>query len=245
MLKIYLNVKELYNQTKDRDKFVMQLGDFNIKIEKNIIDLLTNNDIKKDSVKVYFNICKQKLNIITYEDKNAFKIFNDMGEKAPFCILLKGDINLNTKNAYIYYRDYFTKFAQTLVRYFSKIIIDCKCNVVSEYKNKDIEFLYIKSIDIFNIDKISEDNCIILPNYKYFNDFFINFIDILIIVEARYDKDIVELTNLMLDIGKSICVVPSNIFRKNSYFSNYLIKQGADIILNRQDLKFILNNIMS
>lgn len=66
----------------------------------------------------------------------------------------------------------------------------------------------------------------------------------IIVIEARYEAKIVNLVNCFLENGKDIFVVPSNIFRKNSYFSNFLIKQGAEIILNKQDLKYILNNII-
>ena len=79
---------------------------------------------------------------------------------------------------------------------------------------------------------------------KYINKFKLMLCDIFIIIEARYEEKIVKTVNYLVENSKDIYVVPSNIFRKNSYFSNYLIKQGADIILNKNDLKFILSKII-
>ena len=99
-------------------------------------------------------------------------------------------------------------------------------------------------MDIFKDENIYNENCIILPNIIQYYNYMLNVIDLMVIVEARYEEKIVNLVNCFLEKGKDIYVVPSNVFRKNSYFSNFLIKQGADVILNKQDLKYILNNII-
>ena len=49
----------------------------------------------------------------------------------------------------------------------------------------------------------------------------------------------------MAKSAKEVLVVPSTVFNKNSYFSNYLIKQGADVLLNKWDLKFVLKRLIS
>ena len=67
------------------------------------------------------------------------------------------------------------------------------------------------------------------------------------IITKQYDEmgiiDTIEVGTIgkIFEKNKDIYVVPSNIFNKNSYFSNYLIKQGADILLNKQDIKFIVS----
>ena len=66
-------------------------------------------------------------------------------------------------------------------------------------------------------------------------------LDYLVIIEAKYEEEVIKLVDMLLQNNKDIYVVPSNIFNKNSYFSNYLIKQGADILLNKQDIKFIVS----
>ena len=70
-------------------------------------------------------------------------------------------------------------------------------------------------------------------------------IDILVIVEARYEEKIIKLVDEMAKSAKEVLVVPSTVFNKNSYFSNYLIKQGADVLLNKWDLKFVLKRLIS
>ena len=66
------------------------------------------------------------------------------------------------------------------------------------------------------------------------------FCDAIVIPEARYENKIVSKVDYMLEKSKPILIFPNSIFNKNGYFSNYLIKQGADIILNKYDLLFIL-----
>ena len=40
----------------------------------------------------------------------------------------------------------------------------------------------------------------------------------------------------MLEKGKDILVCPGGIYSHNTYFSNYLIKEGAKIVLNKNDV---------
>ena len=72
-------------------------------------------------------------------------------------------------------------------------------------------------------------------------EIFLKILDCLVIIEAKYEEEAIKLVDTLLQNNKDIYVVPSNIFNKNSYFSNYLIKQGADILLNKQDIKFIIS----
>ena len=64
-------------------------------------------------------------------------------------------------------------------------------------------------------------------------------IDVLIILNAKYELDIVTMTDIAIDMGKQIYVVPGSIDDKNYMFSNYLIKDGAIVILNNKDIENI------
>ena len=46
----------------------------------------------------------------------------------------------------------------------------------------------------------------------------------------------------MLDFGKEILVVPGDIQDKNCYFSNYLLKEGASVVLNEEDIQDIFKS---
>ena len=71
----------------------------------------------------------------------------------------------------------------------------------------------------------------------------LSMMDLVIIVEAKYEGYIVEKINYFAEKSTPILVYPSSIFNKNSYFSNYLIKQGADIALGKNDLLFVLKSL--
>ena len=57
------------------------------------------------------------------------------------------------------------------------------------------------------------------------------------IPESSYNKEIYLISSLLLEQGKDIHVVPGNIYTNSSYFSNFLLKEGANIILNKYDLE--------
>ena len=54
--------------------------------------------------------------------------------------------------------------------------------------------------------------------------------DTLVIINSKYKLRIVNVVENSLNLNKEIKVIPNSILDKNSYFSNYLIYQGADII---------------
>ncbi len=94
--------------------------------------------------------------------------------------------------------------------------------------NKD----YDKSSFIFN-NLISNDNRI---------EILSSLLDHFLVPEAAYQEEIVSLTDVICEYGKNILVVPSDIYKNTSYFSNYLIKQGCDVILSTKDIKYYIDN---
>lgn len=217
-----------------------------IKIAHSIIINFLDKNIKEETNKLYNYIISNNYEIITIEDDKYPRKILGINEEIPFCYITKSNLNLNNKNIYIYFNNYYTKFARNLIEYFAKITNEEKANIITEYNLKSTEKLEIISSNMFkDINICDRKNYIILPNNKYVGNFRINIIDILILIEARYENDIISIVDILLEKGKDIYVIPSNIFNKNNYFSNYLIKQGADIILNKWDLKFILKKIIS
>lgn len=241
LTKQFNSIKNLYECSKDINILYRKLE--NTYIDKSIIKLLNEDNIKEEVNKKYTELLKSDIKIITIEDKEYPKEIKENNYEFPFCILVSNKINLNNKTIYIYYDEYFTKFAKNIVCYFSKIINNEKCNVICNYQNREVNNIQIKIADIFKEKNLQYEKCIVLPNIKSYYSYILKLVDFMIIIEARYEEKIVKLVNYFLENGKDIYVVPSNVFRKNSYFSNYLIKQGADVILNKQDLKYILNNI--
>ena len=235
LIKKYGSIEKIYKLTENR-KMAKEID-----IDNSIVNLLFDDNKKRKAKNKYKKIIENKIIIIPFEKYDKRLNVKNM----PFYILSDKQINLNNKNVYIFYDNYFSNFSETLLKYFTKIINEEKCNAFSEYKREKIEILNIYFEDTVELCNMkTRKNYIILPDLKHLRSFLINILDVLIIIQARYEKNIVMFTDMMLEYGKEVYVVPSNIFRKNSYFSNYLIKQGAQIILNKQDLKMLLNNII-
>ena len=209
-----------------------------VNIDKEIVFLLESDNIKNKAKNIYNKLKSQNKNIITILDKEYPKVLLDKISNIPFCIICDRKINFNNKNIYIYFKDYFSKYGLKVLNYFIKIFSNNNCNVFSKYKEKCLK---IKYISISNIDEYNfKENCYIYIS-KLYMEIFLKILDCLVIIEAKYEEEAIKLVDTLLQNNKDIYVVPSNIFNKNSYFSNYLIKQGADILLNKQDIKFIIS----
>lgn len=223
--------------------------DLDIEIEEKIKGILTDssilkdfrdNNIKKKVKFMYKSLVNKNIDLITLDDYYEYITkHSTLKMEIPFCIIITKNINLCNKNVFIYYADYFSKSAIYTLKFFTKLIEQNQGNTISLCESKNVIDIKISSfMDIEKMDKIN----IILSSEKYILFFLLVFTDICIIIEAKYEKIISKIVDLFIESGKDIYVVPSGIFNKNSYFSNYLIKQGADIILSANDLKLILKD---
>lgn len=240
LIEKFNNIENLYNKSKNYEGFSKIIE--NEDIAQSIIKLLTEDNIKEEVNIKYNEFLEKNFKIITIEDKEYLLDLNESSN--CFCIIASKNIFLNKSSIYIYYNEYFTKFAKNIISYFSKIISSQNCNVICDYQTNDLENIQVEILDWYNLNYVDYGNYIIFPNICAYYNYILNRIRFLIIIEARYEEKIVNLVDYFLENGKDIYVVPSNVFRKNSYFSNYLIKQGAEVILNKQDLKYLVNNII-
>lgn len=222
------NINALFKEEKIED----------VKLEEGILKSFLDKNIKERANKLYRLIEKEKLEIITIEDKK-YPIKQD----CPFCIVVSKGFrhNLNKRMVNIYYNSYFSKPAEVIIKYNYEIIKSLGLEVMSKYeKINSIKTGYLeKYLNSSNKDNylFTLEDCIFFVND---NTDEILFCEAIVIPEARYENKIVSKVDYMLEKSKPILIFPNSIFNKNGYFSNYLIKQGADIILNKYDLLFIL-----
>ena len=211
------------------------------KLNNSIVKSFLDKNIKERTIRLYNKIEENKLRIITREEKDFPKRM-----KNAFCIItnLNFTKNLNNKNVYIYYANYYSKVAKSITKYNYEVIKELDYNLFCEYE--EIETIKIDKLEKYLNNKNEEKYLFDLNNYIFYiagEIDILSIIDMVIIIEAQYEGNIVEKVNYFVEKSIPILVFPNSIFNKNSYFSNYLIKQGADIALGKNDILFALKSL--
>lgn len=237
LINIFSNAFTLFECTKDRDKFKSIIHSRKIFIPRNIYSKLISNELKEKLNKVYLNLVNQNIKIIPIISdeypKNLLNIYNP-----PLAILTYGNVIFNNKKIVYVYDENLSKFGKKVYKYFNYYIKN-KMLMIGNTKECDI---LIKNENIFDENYVNnlQGSFILISNNNIKNVLILGIIDYLLIIEAKYNKDTKDMVNNILENGKEILVVPGNIFNKNHYFSNYLIQEGATVLLNKYDLdKFI------
>ena len=245
-MKAFHSEKELFILSNNKYLFKEKLIQNNLNITNKLFFSLTNIKIKEKSKIIYDNLKVQHFNFVNIFSKYYPEELRGI-LSAPLLLCYKGDIGLLNKKV------------KRLVMYNSnKELMKCieyKSIYDSIKKNKGIicinndmksPKIKVKSVDILseeyeykeNINK--EDLHILVP--KQFNslpEVIASISDSLLIFSANYNKEIYRLSYDMIDFSKEILVVPGNICNKDYYFSNYLIREGATVILSYKDIEKI------
>lgn len=244
----YIEIEKILNNRGINlyDIFSYEIVDIieSIGIDKNIINLFKDKIIKENVSKIYDYLFENNMAFYTLEDYKSVLFKRNISVNIPFCIIYSDNIDLNLKNVYLYYNDYFSKCANSTIKYISKIINQNGGNAISLYNCENTIRIYNDEIEKIanNINKEKMFERVIILNKKYMAFFIMLFLDFLVIAEGKYEIELKQLVDLFMESGKEIYVVPSYIFNKNSYFSNYLIKQGSEIILGANDVKLMLKD---
>ena len=236
LLKVFNNVKDIYVNTKDKDKFLKILRLNCIHISYNVFYNLVDLELKVKSIELFKSLSESDIKIINihskYYPKQLINIFNP-----PLVIFASGNLELlknkmvytySSNNFSITYKKKYYEFYESMNENNISIVSD----VLTEYSS--IVYLpYIKKMsreDILVIsDKLEENSSI---NYEYITGMS----DCLFIPEASYNIKAAMIVDLILEQGKDIFVIPGSIYNKETYFSNYLIKDGAICITSKTDL---------
>lgn len=236
LLKIFKDAKNIYALSQDKDKFLRLLRLNHIHISYRIFSNLVDSDLKVKSKELFQNLKKQNIKIINifsiYYPKELINTFNP-----PLTIFAYGDLSiLLNKKVYVYTSNNFStdgikvhnEFCDCMFKNNIAILTD----ILTEYTN--ILYLpYLKKIDRENLIVISDK----LEDTSYINyEYITGSSDCLLIPEANYTIKIAMIVDLMLEQGKYILVIPSSIYNKEAYFSNYLLKDGAVCITSKVDL---------
>ena len=267
-LKSFNSIQNIFNLSKTEFLFKEILTYKNLHISAELLNEFTNPELKIKSEKLFFKLQQLHFDIIPINSNRYPKVLlNNLNP--PLCIIHTGNgKNINSKNLKfsILYNSNFSSNGKTVYNIFSKYLLE-QCDVVNIYNNFDnINVLdNIKNmnntVQIFDFNIIRKSN---INNYfdyfekGYFNsndiiltdnrskiasiEMMCNFVDYYIVPESGLNKYIFIISELIAENSKEILVVPANIYNKTSYFSNYLIKQGCDILLSVNDIKYYIDN---
>ena len=211
----------------------------NLFFSDNILKKLLNSKLKFESVKLYTNLVQKGIHI------NRIKIIDRYIYTCTYGNIKILDSNL--KKQYIYYTKNISEYGKLKYEYFlnnKSIKENINVCVGNEKLNKRV-----RNIIILNIDNISELRSIDIKKFDKHNLYLFNFYDInyiltiadnLLIIEAKYEANVVKLVDYFLELGKEILILPGDVWDKNCYFSNFLIKEGANVVLNINDINLYL-----
>lgn len=245
LIKIFNSTINLYNFSKDEFKFEEYLKSNNFNLNENLKTQISNNTLKQKARGIYNYLKSKNIKIVPINSKfypeNLKNIFSP-----PLCIYVIGNLELlKNKKVYVYENENISKYANKITTLLYKQILN-PINYLILNKNLNIESVNLLR-DISKI-KLKEGiniyyNSICNDNYIKDTEIKSGILDLLIIPEANYDKNISIFVDCFLELGKEICIFPNEIFNKNAYFSNYLIKNGANILTNIYQVKEVLNNL--
>lgn len=156
-------------------------------------------------------------------------------------------LNCTRKKLYIFCDNNTSKYGIEKCKYF------LNCKNVKENINVCIGSKNIKknscNISIVNIENVSELRTIQIERLNINNLYIfslyniicmLTIADVILIPEAKYTSYSNTLVSNFLDFGKDILVIPGDIWDKNCFFSNFLIREGANVMLNINDLNVFL-----
>lgn len=236
LLRIFNSAKHIYEVSKNKDAFLKFLRNKGISISYKIYSNLVDSNLKVKSIELFRNLKKQNIKVINvcskYYPKELLNVLSP-----PLTLFAYGDISvLLSKRIYVYNSIHVTINGTKVYNEFCECMknnnISIITDLLTEYTNI-IYLPYIKKIDRDKLIVISdrlEENAYI--NYEYITGIS----NCLFIPEAGYNMKVAILVDTILEQGKDILVVPSSIYNKEAYFSNYLLKDGAICITSKSDL---------
>ena len=268
LLRVFNSIENLYKISKTKFLFKQVLSDNNVAIQNEVFYKLTDSQIKQDLNNLCKKLEDNKVQVLISQEQKYNKLFFYLKEYQNAVFSIGNKKLLENKNIMLFKNDIFEEetnnYAEKIYSELRKEIDNEKRirvellndveSLVSVFKNSqkldNIIFILNEKITesmLEKIDRINLKNTLILftmynfsDKYKEFNDYLLScIVDNLVLIEAKYTKRNVEFIDNVLNHGKNIYVVPGNIFNSSNYFSNYLIKLGANIILSNRDIKDI------
>lgn len=237
LIHIFFDVSNIYKISNNKILFQNIIYSNKTFIPKKVFLNLVSYELKENAELIYMNLINQNIKIIPISSNNYPRNLLNINNP-PLVIFSYGDILLNEKKSIYVYNKNFSNFGKKVYKYFNYYIT----GKLLKLGNEDECDIMISKENIFNENyiNVSTKNRIIIPydNIKF--KIILGIVDYLFLIEAQYNEETKNIVNFFVESGKEILVVPGNIFNRNHYFTNYLIQEGATVIINKLDFdKFI------
>lgn len=237
LIHIFLDVSNIYKISNNKILFQNIICSNKTFIPKKVFLNLVSYELKENAELIYMNLINQNIKIIPISSNNYPRNLLNINNP-PLVIFSYGDILLNEKKSIYVYNKNFSDFGKKVYKYFNYYITG---KLLKLGKEDECDIMISKE-SIFNENyiNVSTKNRIIIPydNIKF--KIILGIVDYLFLIEAQYNEETKNIVNFFVESGKEILVVPGNIFNRNHYFTNYLIQEGATVIINKLDFdKFI------
>lgn len=248
MIKVFKSSLKIYEYSKNKELFYKILHKNNIFLSNEILLSLTSLKLKERARKLYKFFSDNNILTVPINSTKYPKQFYNM-DIPPICIFIYGNINALNNDIICLYNGKFSKYGKKVYSDFSKYIISKNINIIGDGNDDEYISICIEGFKTFDeiilkeyINNLSLDKVnIFFSNefYKMYKYYLISTLaKFIVVIEGGYgDIDKLKLiVDFSIEQDKEILVTPGNIYNKYAYFSNYLIKQGANIILNKYDI---------
>lgn len=245
LMNVFKSSIKLYNSDKKQIENILKSNNFFI--DSNLKSNIEDPQYKEKARIIYNKLKQNNVNIIPINSKEYPSKLNKIFSP-PICLFVRGNIKCLSSNIVYVYKEKNSSYENRKIQkwiydrysnynnilFFKKDINIKIINLANEYEK------IITDDENFNIANIYVNN----PNNNYVKNIEVaaGIIDKFIIIEAKYKKETVLLVDCILEYGKEILVFPNSILSTNSYFSNYLIKNGASIITSFKDIEDNIKN---
>lgn len=237
LIHIFFDVYNIYKISNNKILFQNIIYSNKIFIPRNVFLSLISYELKEKLEDIYINLINQKISIIPIISKEYPKNLLNINNP-PLVIFKYGDISFNNKKSIYVYNENLSNFGKKVYKYFNyyikgkllRIGKDDECDIIISKENI-LEKNYVNTSTKSRIIIVDE-------NLKF--KLILGIVDYLFLIEAKYNEETKNIVNFIIECGKEVLVVPGNIFNRNHYFSNYLIQEGATVIINKLDFdKFL------
>lgn len=266
LLKAFSFLENIFEFSKSKILFQDILVQNHIFLNYKIFSQLVNNRLKQEALYVYDNLKLQKIKLVSIFSKDYPECLKDYPE-TPLLLFIKGDeknlVGFQYKRVYFYSSNIqIIKSNKSISKILNYTL--SKSNLISICQNSLNDLIYNKSLIyneacnnkiIFKTSNILDSNfvsnelkmnelCIYIPEKaKYTELLKCSISDTLFILNASFEDEIGKIVSCMIDMGKQIVTIPGSISDNNFSFSNHLLRDGANVVLNVKDIDVIFSNI--